>query len=295
MSITIFEQNILHIYKAKGTSWLAALPATTQKLASIWNLTDLVVAPNLSYNYVLFGKQNELPIVLKIGCDQAEMKKEMQALQAYNGNGCIRLLAVNLDHNALLIEQAHPGTTLKSLFPAQEMLAVQHAATVMRKLHAVAVANLEEFPTIADWLKILHNKKYEPLFGNHLKKARELAEQLLKTQTQPVLLHGDLHHENILSMGDGWIAIDPKGVVGESAYEVGAFIRNPFPELLQQKNAAAIMQQRLELFSQLLRIEYQRLLTWSYVQAVLAACWAIDDGQPDPLMALAEAKILAGL
>jgi len=134
---------------------------------------------------------------------------------------------------ALLLERAVPGITLKSLFPDNDDAAVAHAVTVMKRLHAVPVSNLTSFACVQDWLKAL-DKAHPALSRTHISKARELAQYLVATQNRPVLLHGDLHHENILSSShDGWLAIDPKGVVGESAYEVGAFVRGPFPELLQ--------------------------------------------------------------
>jgi streptomycin 6-kinase len=93
-----------------------------------------------------------------------------------------------------------------------------------------------------------------------------------------VLLHGDLHHDNILSLGDGsWVAIDPKGVVGDPAYEVAPFICNPMPELLERIDLALIMTRRLQLFSERLNIPLRRLRDWSYVHAVLAACWSAQE------------------
>jgi len=53
------------------------------------------------------------------------------------------------------------------------------------------------------------------------------------------------------------------------------------------------MWRRLELFAQLLALDQQRLQQWSYVQSVLAACWAMDDGQTDPKMAMVEAELLS--
>jgi streptomycin 6-kinase len=52
--------------------------------------------------------------------------------------------------------------------------------------------------------------------------AVSLFNELLPSQSEPVLLHGDLHHWNILrATRVPWLALDPKGVVGEPAYEVG--------------------------------------------------------------------------
>lgn len=83
--------------------------------------------------------------------------------------------------------------------------------------------------------------------------------------------------------------IDLKGVVGERTYEVGAFIRNPLPALIEHPYVSQIISSRLALFSDLLGVDSQRLKEWSYVQAILAACWAIEEGSsPDLWVRIAE-------
>lgn len=75
-----------------------------------------------------------------------------------------------------------------------------------------------------------------------------------------MLLHGDLHQDNILlSNNNKWIAIDHKEVIGEPAYEIGAFTRNPIPQLLEQPNIQAIITKRLNIFSKMLNIDRQQL------------------------------------
>ena len=93
-----------------------------------------------------------------------------------------------------------------------------------------------------------------------------------------VLLHGDLHHYNVLQKGDAWVIIDPKGVIGETAYEVAAFIRNPIPELLRENNAIDIIENRMEAFSHNCNIPKARIADWCFVQAVLSWVWALEDG-----------------
>ena len=92
------------------------------------------------------------------------------------------------------------------------------------------------------------------------------------------MLHGDLHHDNILQNGDEYVVIDPKGVIGEPTYEVAAFIRNPMPELLNRTDATTIIHNRITRFSELFGIPAKRILDWCFVQAVLAWVWALEDG-----------------
>jgi streptomycin 6-kinase len=89
------------------------------------------------------------------------------------------------------------------------------------------------------------------------------------------LLHGDLHHDNILQNGKDWLVIDSKGVIGESAYEEAAFIRNPMPELLTHDNTPNIIPNRITRRAGLLELPSQRIFDWYFVQAVLSWVWAI--------------------
>ena len=72
--------------------------------------------------------------------------------------------------------------------------------------------------------------------------------------------------------------IDPKGVIGEPAYEVAAFIRNPIPKLLNQADAPNIILNRITHFSEALKLSERRIIDWCFVQAALAWAWALEDG-----------------
>jgi streptomycin 6-kinase len=93
-----------------------------------------------------------------------------------------------------------------------------------------------------------------------------------------MLLHGDLQHYNVLYDNKrGWVAIDPKGVIGELEYEVGALLRNPMelPELYTQR---ATVERRVEILASVLPLDRSRVLRWCFAQAVLSAIWGVEDG-----------------
>jgi streptomycin 6-kinase len=95
-----------------------------------------------------------------------------------------------------------------------------------------------------------------------------------------MLLHSDLHHYNVLFDRElGWTAIDPKGIVGELEYEVGALLRNPgeLPELFTNQ---ATVERRLKILTTLLPVDHARVLQWSFAQAVLSAIWTVEDDYP---------------
>ena len=272
--MNIFQSNIISIYGEKGKIWLNELPQLVSAISSKHGLRDLKEVANLAYNYVLLGFQGDNHIILKASLDSEGLAREAFALRCFEGCGAAKVLAE--DEGVLLLERAMPGASLKNYFQNREQESIEIACNVMKKLHKASIPGAHHFPHVKDWLAALDKDWSIP--DGYLQKARKLREQLLQTSEADVLLHGDLHHDNILQNGDYWVVIDPKGLIGEPAYEVAAFIRNPIPELLNHADAPNIIHNRVTRFAELLELPYQRILDWCFVQAVLAWVWALEDG-----------------
>ena len=267
------ENNILSIYGKKGQQWLDDLPRLITQVEATYGLSNLKPVNNLSYNYVLSGFQGSKAVILKLGLDIDGFKREASALMAFEGSGVVQVFSENT--GLLLLECAGPGVSLKSYFPEKDDEAINITANVIKRLHQVPIPSPHQFPHVKDWLAVLDSDLKIP--AQTLQKARELRDQLLKTAASDVLLHGDLHHDNILQNGNDWVVIDPKGVIGEPAYEVAAFIRNPIPELLTHDNAPNIIHNRITRLAGLIELPSQRILDWCFVQAVLSWTWSLED------------------
>jgi streptomycin 6-kinase len=272
--MTTFQSNIISIYGEKGKIWLNELPELVAAISSKHGLRDLKEVANLTYNYVLSGFQGDNPMILKLGLDNAGFKREALALKCFAGCGAAKVLAE--DEGVLLLERAMPGTSLKEYFPTKEKESIEIACGVIKKMHKASIPVAYSFPHIKDWLAALDKDWNIP--NHYLQKARKLRNQLLQTSNPDVLLHGDLHHDNILQNGEDWLVIDPKGVIGSPAYEIAAFIRNPMPELLNHADAPNIILNRVTRFAELIELPSQGILNWCFVQAVLAWAWALEDG-----------------
>ena len=267
------EKNIINLYGEQGKQWLANLSVLTEQMKIAHGLSNLKPVQNLSYNYVLSGLQGSQLIILKLGFDTDELKREAFALKAFAGFGVIKVLME--DDGVLLLERAVPGVSLKSYFPEKDHDAIRITCECLKRLHKAPIPHDHHLPHIKDWLTTLDKDLNVPDY--YLHKARRLRDELMMTASTPVLLHGDLHHDNILKNNDDWLAIDPKGVIGDPAYEVAAFIRNPIPELLAHNNVAHIIASRITQFAEILQLSEQRILDWCYVQAVLAWAWTLED------------------
>jgi streptomycin 6-kinase len=156
------------------------------------------------------------------------------------------------------------------------------AAAVMRGLWRPAPAN-HAFPTTADWFRGFARLRARsgggtgPLPPRLFAHAEALFADLLAPQAEPVVLHGDLHHGNILTaQRQPWLAIDPKGLVGEPAYEVGALLFNP-SRLQADPEPGPILARRVDQLADELGLDRTRVRAWGVAQAVLSACWSLED------------------
>lgn len=261
-----FEKNIIGIYGEKGKAWLASLPQLVEKIATLWNLDRLEPLSNLSYNYVITGYRKEKPVVLKLSPDKLSLRKEAKALEIFAGYGAVSVL--EHEDGMLLLERAIPGIPLKKHFPKDT--AIRIACDVANKLHQAPKLKEHSFPHITDWLTALDQEWNIP--KDTLQKARILKRQLLKiTSAAPVFLHGDLHQDNILSNGNDWLVIDPKGVIGYPINEMWALVEKPNHDL--------------KYISNYFDFSFDNVVKWYYVHLTLAACWCVEDNQ-DPKLFL---------
>ncbi|MFN8769599.1 MAG: aminoglycoside phosphotransferase family protein [Neisseriaceae bacterium] len=244
-----------------------------------WQLEDIQPANNLSYNYIIYGysKLYHTQIVLKIICDNSEFNQEKMCLLDFQGYGINKLLDYDARYNILFLEKIGDGTTLKSLFPSNENSAIEIVARIIKKLNETKKEfNQINYPTVLEWAgKIIKQCNFGQIDVEFIKLGHQLVDELLcknnNIYESEHLLHGDLHHENILYSNSGdWISIDPKGVVGNIAYETGAFMRNPVPELLQHPNLEGLLMNRISKFSVLLELDKQLLIKYSYLCTLLA-------------------------
>jgi len=293
-----FVRTQIEIHGAKGQAWLDRLPTILDSCARQWGLTLGPPFPHLSYNYAAPAVRADGASVVVKACTPSgefpEFPLESAALRVYDGRGAARLLEVDPANQVMLLERLEPGTLLLTLEDDEEAVGI--AAGVMRALWRPVPSN-HPFPSVADWgegfarLRRHHDGGTGPFPSALVGEAEHLFSELNASAGAPVVLHGDLHHYNILATGArGWLAIDPKGLVGEPAYEVGAFLRNRLPLPLPNPEAGRITARRIDRFAMELGIDRARLRGWALAQAVLSAWWSLEDRGHgwEPMIALAE-------
>ena len=292
-----FHQRVIDVHGEAGADWLSRLAQTIGECERRWSLQVMPPFLSLSINYVCPASlANGETAVLKLGVPHHEFMNEMEALRLYDGDGMVKLLAGDADLGAILLERLKPGASLSSV--SDEEKATSIAAQVMRRLRRPP-PSVHEFPTVSDWASGLKKLRERfdgatgPFSASLVDRTDTVFSELISTMGPPVLLHGDLHHGNILSAGrESWLAIDPKGAVGEAEYETGAFVRN---HLLSSPRPDRLLARRVDQFVEELSFDRERIIGWSLAQAVLAAWWSFEDGGQVWNEAIACAELIAEL
>jgi streptomycin 6-kinase len=242
---------------------------------------------------------NNQPVVLKVVKRPGDEWRSGEILEAFSGNGFARVY--EYAPGAVLMERLRPGNSLVDLtLNGRDEEATDILADVIQQISAGASSmSARELPqacaTVHDWAKGF--ERYLATGDEQIPKrlvaaAQRVYLELCASQRRPQLLHGDFQHYNVLFDSDrSWLTIDPKGVVGEIEYEVGAALRNPHqqPELFLSR---LIIERRLKQFTKKLNLNFERALAWAFAQAVLSALWEVEDGAAvdlaNPALELAE-------
>ncbi|MDP2777750.1 MAG: aminoglycoside phosphotransferase family protein, partial [Anaerolineales bacterium] len=268
----------------------------------------------LSYNFVAFAKRENVTlseakgltpssvtsqdVVLKIGVPNNELKSEMAALGLFDGNGVCQLLDCDEERGFFLLERLKPGTMLAELKDDDERthIAVDAMSRLWRPLEfgsllpsvhqqAAELQNgiLQRFIRLSDWFDGLKNIR--PHFnGGTGPFPRELLERVesflpeLFADENVKLMHGDFHHFNILLSERGWLAIDPKGVVGPVMYDIGPLMLNPRRSHTDWSRFKLQTERRIRILSERLGWEREKIIKWATAHAVLSAWWDFQDG-----------------
>jgi streptomycin 6-kinase len=218
----------------------------------------------------------------------------MEALKLFNGDGACRLIDCDEEKGFLLIEQLQPGTMLAELEDDDECTRI--AIRVMKKIWQ-PVSEKEKFIRLEDWFAELKNIRptFDGETGPYPKELLERVESLLPElfADEHHLIHGDFHHFNVLSSERGWLAIDPKGVIGPTGYEIGPLMLNPWDNSMGNAQFEVRAKRRVNLLSEELGWERGKIIQWSTAHALLSSWWDYPNG--DWEYSLRCANIFSGL
>lgn len=231
------------------------------------------------------------PAMLKLAMEEDERSGGL-LMEWWDGDGAARVLA--RDDGGLLLERAKGAVSLSELARGgRDDEASRVLCGVAARLHAIRSKPPPELIPLCHWFREL-----EPAAATHggiLLRCAEAARDLLADQREMGVLHGDLHHDNVLDFGArGWLAIDPKGLVGERGFDFANIFANP--DLADPTRPVATLPsrfaRRLEAVPEAAGLERRRLLHWVLAWTGLSAAWMLGDGA-SPAIGLRVAELAA--
>lgn len=285
--ITIPDRTALavaHEFGDAGKQWLASQPRRLAALGERWQLTfEEPFSHGLPINIVYRVSRDKQPFILKTGFPHPEMFTEMATLARWkNRPGCVQIIAADEQTGAVLMERIIPGTGFRVL--AQSLSEHDASCQVRHLFEKTPLRDVagDDFPSYRDWCSqaFTNYRQHQGVdaFLRHIEHVETLLVAAADRYESGWLLHGDLHHENILLRDvEDYVVVDPKGVIGPRLFEYGRFVHNFFVDRRNSMSAESILTQRIAA----LKGEYSEdeILMVGYVDLVLSACWTLNSGQ----------------
>ncbi|WP_297206598.1 aminoglycoside phosphotransferase family protein [uncultured Pluralibacter sp.] len=208
--------------------------------------------------------------------DDADEKIGNALMAWWEGNGAAQVIAY--EKEAILLARATGIASLSTMSKnGQDNEACRILCATANRLHSKPDKPLPKLTPLHRWFSSLKPAALE--HGGILARCAEVSQQLLSSPQDVVVLHGDLHHDNVLDfVSSDWLAIDPKGLLGERGFDFANIFTNPDLGNPEQYVARVpgIFKQRLEIVTEISGINRERLLMWIIAWCGLSATWSLE-------------------
>jgi streptomycin 6-kinase len=247
-----------------------------------WNLSNPQFLTQTVTSHIYTVMHDNETVVLKLlSPSETDEQRGALALRYFEGRGAVRLL--RYDEGAHLMEYASGDELVTLVERGEDENATRIIAQVIKQLHSVP----QDVPhdglfTLDRWFGELFDKaaadRQAGIESIYVRSA-PLAQWLLADQREVHVLHGDIHHRNIRQSARGWLAFDPKGVVGERTYDCANTLCNP-PMTKLVHNETRLLT-NAAILADMLAIDLPRVLAFTYAYACLNASWSLRIGAED--------------
>lgn len=254
-----------------GREWLERLPQLLRECVAQWSLQ---VGEPFPYAFASLALPATLSdgsdAVLKICLPHRESEHEADALQRWNGEAAVRLLAHDRERWALLIERCRPGTPLRELLPGA---ALDVVVALLPRLWVPAGEPFRALAEEANWWASYLPERWDaagrPFERELLDAALDALRALPGSQGAQVLVNQDLHADNVLAAErEPWLVIDPKPLVGEREFGIAGLVR-----AFELGHTRRDVLHRLDRLTAELGLDRERARLWAFAQTV---AWSFD-------------------
>lgn len=263
--------------------WLDRLPRLTDELLGEWDLRAADAAVHGYCSLVVpVTDADGAPAALKVSFDgDEESRHEGLALQRWAGRGAVRLRRADPRRRALLLDWL-PGPDLGDTWDVE---ACEVVGDLYARLHIRALPQLASVASYVErWLHDLEDLGRDiPVPPRYVEQALSLGRDLLASEGDPVVVHGDLHYANVMADDAGeWVAIDPKPMAGDPHYEPAPLLWNRMDELSGPGAVGSLrdgLRRRFHAVVDAAGLDEDRARDWVVVRMVLNAGWTVQDAR----------------
>jgi streptomycin 6-kinase len=204
-------------------------------------------------------------VVLKIQWPHRESEHEAAALELWEGEGAVRLLAQDEERHALLLERCRPGTYLGGLDADAALgILIELLPRLWKPAGPPFRALAEEAAWWVGYIRDEWDKAGKPFEEKLVDASVSALEELAPTQGEQVLVNQDLHGDNVLAAErEPWLVIDPKPLAGEREFGLASIVRSS--ELGHSERA---VRRRLDRLSSQLGLDRERARGWALGQTI---------------------------
>lgn len=263
-----------------GTTWLRALPTLIEEVLRAWDLTPAGPPTNGWTAVVIPVERDGQSLVCKVGWPHEEAAGEHLALRHWAGDGAVRLHAADPGRGALLLERLDASRDLTPLWDEE---ACQIVGGLLARLHVPAPPNLRRLSEVGGG-QVEQLRSHPELLPRRLvdRAASLFADLSSDPACDSMLLHTDLHYENVLA-GDRepWLAIDPKPMGGHPGYELQPLLRNRVEELGTGSSFRWAVRHRLDVTCEAAGIDDRLARPWTIFVSTVQALWAALEGDTE--------------
>lgn len=259
-----------------------------------WKLEILQLIDYFSVNCIFICRSEGFGnTILKIGKPCREVLTEFSTLLEYKERRFCKVFDSDIENGVILEELIIPGIQLRDEKVLDKRLSI--FSSLYKQLH-IESANPELYPTYTDWVTRItefmsKREDYKELYA-YMKKAKDICISLNSKHTKKMLLHGDLHHDNILLSNNGeYRIIDPKGVIGDPIFDVPRFILNEQDDDKSSDENYLHTCKIIDYFEDSLNIPNKTLKQCFFIEMAMANCWNVESGEAPNIdqVAMAEA------
>lgn len=253
-----------------------------QSASRKWKLTDLEAIYEMPGRAVYAAESADYgSVIVKRNHDISHLSGEFETLRRMKGNSCCQVYDFDGKEGMILEERILPGTVLREEAFWEKRAEV--FARVFRGIHVI-LENETSYPSYLDWVKNAYEKlrkgpSADKRLVDGMREAVAVAEEMFAKYPQRMLLHGDLHHDNILQNEQGgYVVVDPKGVVGPPVFDTPRYVLNEMDEGGDSLPGEHILKV-VGKISELLEYPVEDLRLLFFMETMLANAWSFGGGE----------------